>query len=211
MDNAQIISSQAQAAKFGGAGGLRVEGSANVYAVAMACDLPLIGLIKRDLEDSPVRITPLLQDVDLLAANGAEIIAFDATQRERPEPTANMIQCIHGAGAVAMADCSTLDDALRAVHEGADIVASTMSGYTGEELAEDSPPDLDLVEAMSKLDGFVVAEGRIRTPGDAARAMQHGADAVVVGSAITRIEHITSWFAKSIDMAAITPQSGERQ
>lgn len=211
MDSAYIISSQAQAAKFGGAGGLRVEGAPNVCAVAMACDLPLVGLVKRDLENSPVRITPFLQDVDSLTANGAEIVAFDATQRERPEPTANIIQRIHGAGAIAMADCSTLDDARRAVDQGADIVSSTMSGYTGEELAEDAPPDLDLVEAMSELGVFVVAEGRIRTPDDAAKAILRGADAVVVGSAITRIEHITSWFAKSIDMAAITPQSDERQ
>lgn len=201
MDSAYIISSQAQAVKLGGAGGLRVEGAANVCAVAMACDLPLIGLIKRDLENSPVRITPLLQDVDSLAANGAEIIAFDATQRPRPEPTAHLIQRIHGAGAIAMADCSTIDEARKAVDEGVDIIASTMSGYTGEESAEDLPPDFQLIEAMSELDSFVIAEGRIRTPDDAANAIRHGADAVAVGSAITRIEHITSWYENSIAQA----------
>ena len=50
----------------------------------------------------------------------------------------------------------------------------------------------------------VFAEGRIRTPAQAADAIARGATAVVVGSAITRVEHITNWFAEAI-AAAVTP------
>ena len=76
----------ALAAQSAGARALRIEGVANVAAVAAACSLPIIGLVKRDLPDTPVRITPWIEDVDALSEAGAAIIAFDATDRVRPVP-----------------------------------------------------------------------------------------------------------------------------
>ncbi len=74
--------------------------------------VPVIGLIKRDLPDSPVRITPWLEDIDALAQGGADIIAIDGTQRQRPASVSALLAEIHQLGKVAMADCSSLDDAL---------------------------------------------------------------------------------------------------
>src|SRR5690606_17932615 len=113
-------------------------------------------------DDSPVRITPWIEDVDALAQAGADIIAYDATQRLRPVPTRTLVERIHGHGRIAMADCSILSDAERALSEGADVVGSTLAGYTGP--VEPTEPDLGLVAAMRRLTPHVVAEGNIRTP-----------------------------------------------
>jgi N-acylglucosamine-6-phosphate 2-epimerase len=43
-----------------------------------------------------------------------------------------------------------------------------------------------------------VAEGRIRTPEEARQALERGAFAVVVGSAITRPEVVTGWFLQAL-------------
>ena len=196
MDRPDIVAAFAEAALAGGAAGVRIEGVENVAAVRRATKAPLIGLIKTDLDDSPVRITPFVRQVHFLVAAGADIVAFDATQRPRPEPLADLVSAIHALGAIAMADCATAADAQIAHVLGADILASTMAGYTGDVVPDG--PDLDLVTAMSRIGGFVVAEGRYHTPAQAAAAMNAGASAVVAGSAITRVEHVTSWFVQAL-------------
>lgn len=202
MDNASIVTAYAQAALDSGASGLRIESVAYVRAVRAITPKPLIGIIKRDLEDSPVRITPLLDDVDALAE--ADIIAFDGTIRQpRPCSVPDLIARIHHHGKLAMADCATIEDAREALAAGADLVGSTLSGYTGgPELTE---PDFALIAKMRALTRYVVAEGNVRTPDHAVRAIKAGAYTVVVGSAITRPEHVTAWFK-----SAIVEQSANR-
>lgn len=197
MDNAAMVVGFALAALDGGASGLRIESADYVRAVRQATDKPIIGLVKRDLDDTPVRITPWLEDVDALAAAGADIIAYDATQRIRPMTTKALIARIHAHGKVAMADCSVISDAELAVAEGAEIVGSTLAGYTG--LVEPTEPDFALIAAMRRLTPNVVAEGNVRTPELASQALASGAAMVVVGSAITRPEHVTSWFRAALD------------
>lgn len=197
MDNAAMVVGFALAALDGGAAALRIESADYVRAVRQATDQPIIGLVKRDLTTSPVRITPLIDDVEALAAAGADIIAYDATQRTRPVETKRLIERIHAAGKIAMADCSVGSDAEQALREGAEIVGSTLAGYTGP--IEPSEPDFALIAAMRKLTPFVVAEGCVRTPEQASRALRAGAFTVVVGSAITRPEHVTSWFRAALD------------
>lgn len=199
MDRPEIITAFALAGLAGGAVGLRIEGVANLRAVRAATDAPIIGLVKSDLADSPVRITPLLEDVRALAEAGADIIAFDATARPRPVPVAALAAGIRACGRLAMADCSTLADGLAARGLGVQILGSTMSGYTGETVPD--LPDLGLVRALSATGAFVIAEGRYHMPALAAQAMWAGADAVVAGSAITRTEHVTSWFVEAISRA----------
>lgn len=58
MDTPEIVAAMACAALAGGAVGLRIEGISNIQAVRRATDAPIIGIIKRDLPDSEVRITP---------------------------------------------------------------------------------------------------------------------------------------------------------
>ena len=192
MDRPEIVAAFAQAALNGGAAGLRIEGIANIVAVRRVTRAPVIGLIKRDLSDSPVRITPFGQDVHDLVAAGADIVAFDATGRQRPEPLTALVAAIDALGAVAMADCACAADGARAQGMGVTVLGSTMSGYTGGEVPQG--PDLALVAELPATGSFVVAEGRYHTPAQAAQAMAAGASAVVAGSAITRTEHVTGWF-----------------
>ena len=157
----------------------------------------MIGLVKRDLPDSPVRITALLEDVHALAEAGAPIIALDATERKRPVAVPDLIAAIHARGRVAMADCATLADMRAALAAGADIVATTMAGYTGGPVP--ALPDLELVRAGAALGAPLFAEGRYNTPALAAAAIAAGAHCVVVGTAITRPDIITAWYAAAIN------------
>ena len=199
LDTIPAIVAFSQAARNGGARALRIEGADNVAAVARACDLPIIGIIKRDLPDSAVRITPFIDDVKALAAAGATVIAVDGTDRVRPVPVADLLAAIHAAGALAMADLATEAEARIASRLGFDILGTTMSGYTGGPVP--AGPDLDFVAACRRLGGVVVAEGRYNTPAAAASAIAAGASAVCVGSAITRTEHVTEWFRIAVDEA----------
>ena len=202
MDNTAIVTAMALAAQNGGAAGLRIDSIESVRSVAAASVLPIIGIVKRVLKDSPVIITPLIEDIDGLADAGATIIAYDATQRDRPVPTANIVRRINELGLLAMADCARLDDGRQALDEGARILGTTLSGYAYDSLPEQSPPDLDLVQELAALDAYVIAEGRFRTPDEAGEAINCGANSVVVGSAITRIENVTGWFSDAIEDAS---------
>lgn len=196
MDSPAVIAAMAEAAVAGGAAGVRVEGVANVAAVRKAVSCPIIGIVKVALETSAVKITPFARNVIDLISAGADIVAVDATNRERPEPVESAIEITKKNGGLFMADCSSFQDGVNALKLGADILGTTMSGYTGHTIPEE--PDLKLVGQFSNLDAFVIAEGRYNTPDLAARAIQSGADAVVVGSAITRLEVVTGWFRDAV-------------
>ena len=131
MDDPQIVAAMAKACVIGGAAGLRIEGIENLKAVRPQVNVPIIAILKRDLPDSPIRITPFLADIEALAENGADIIAVDGTQRVRPVTIADALAKIHQLGCLAMADCSNLQEGLYCQQLGFDIVGSTMSGYTG--------------------------------------------------------------------------------
>lgn len=118
LEKTEFIVAMAQAAEQAGAKALRIEGVANVAAVSRAVNLPIIAIVKRDLTDSPVRITPYLCDVASLAEAGATIIAFDATNRERPESRDVIAKAIQESGCFAMADCSNFEDGLWANEVG---------------------------------------------------------------------------------------------
>ena len=199
MDRDEIVVAMALAAQAGGAGALRIEGADRVRQVVAKVSIPVVGIVKRDLAGSPVRITPMLDDVDALCVAGAAVVAVDATQRPRPFTVAALLRRIRKHQCGAMADCSSLADGLAAWDLGFDWVGSTLSGYTTEtQRADDSPPDWPLIRQLSQQGCWVVAEGRLRTPAHATQALREGARAVTVGSAITRVEHITSWFVQAL-------------
>lgn len=202
MDRPEIVAAMAEAAVAGGAAGLRIEGVENLRAVRPRVDVPVIGIVKSDLADSPVRITVRMEEARALAAAGADVIAYDATPRPRPDPRAAVLAEILRLGRLAMADCATVADAQAALAGGAAIVGTTLSGYTAETEGLQDGPDFDLIAAFRGLGGgFVMAEGRINTPELAAQARAAGADAVTVGSALTRLEHVTGWFAAALRSA----------
>ncbi|GAA0781741.1 MULTISPECIES: N-acetylmannosamine-6-phosphate 2-epimerase [Pseudomonadati] len=197
MDKVEHILAMALAAVDGGAKGLRIEGVKNVNAVAKATNIPIVGIVKRDLIDSPIRITPFIDDVIDLAKAGASIIAFDGTQRTRPVAMLALLEAIHSSGCIAMADCADYETGLMLAQHGCTFIGSTMSGYTDMCPPPDAP-DYDLVTRWVSQGIHVIAEGRYHSPERAAKAIELGAFSVTVGSAITRVEHITQWFAASI-------------
>ncbi len=192
----------ARAALLGGAGGLRLEGAANIAAVRPDTDLPIIGLIKRRDDFKEVYITPEVSDVAAIDKAGADIIAFDATARPRPVAVGDLINEIHLRSKLALADVSTVAEAEAALEAGADLVSTTLSGYTSYSPALEGP-DLGLVASLAARGIRPLAEGRIRTPAEAQEALARGAYAVVVGSAITRPEVLTASFLSALHPHAL--------
>lgn len=196
MDHPEIVAAMSLAAAQSGAAALRIEGINNLRAVREKVKIPIIGIIKHALDDSPVRITPFIADVDALVAAGADIIAFDGTQRPRPADVETLINHIHQHGLPAIADCSCYEDAMQCHALGADFIATTLSGYTS--IHTPTAPDLALVNTLARQGCKVIAEGRYNTPAQAAEAMRQGAWAVTVGSAITRIENVCQWYREAM-------------
>lgn len=195
-----MIAALAQCAERGGAAGVRIDGPDDVAAVRRAVQIPIIGIYKMR-GDSPVYITPTFDAGRAVARAGADIVAVQAT-RERsstPEPLAQLVARLHAECRVlVMADVSTLEEGVDAATAGADLVATTMAGYTPQS-RQIQGPDLDLVrELAGRVSIPVVAEGRIRTPAEAAQAIRAGAWAVVIGRAITMPEAITEGFVKAV-------------
>jgi len=161
-DTADFVIGFARAAVDAGASALRIESVGYVKAVRPAVNVPIIGIVKRDLNDSPVRITPFVADAEALVDAGADIVAFDATDRVRPASVEALVKAVRARGKLTMADCSSLEDARSALRAGVDFVGTTLSGYVGG--PEPIDPDIDLITAMRTLTPYVIAEGRIRTP-----------------------------------------------
>ncbi|MHB2165354.1 N-acetylmannosamine-6-phosphate 2-epimerase [Alsobacter sp. R-9] len=197
-----FMAAMAMAAEQGGAGAIRANGPDDIAAIRSATTLPVIGILKRWVEGVPVYITPAAADAAAVAAAGADIIALDATGRDRGgETLAHVIGAIHAdLGRPVFADVSTVEEGLGAEMLGADYVATTLSGYTGAApAARDDGPDLDLLAMLVKTCRVpVVAEGRFDTPGLAARALELGAHAVVVGTMITNPREITRRFVAAL-------------
>ena len=201
LDSPDVIARMAKAAQNAGAFAIRIQGELNVKAaIDFGLSVPVIGIIKRDLEDSPVRITPFLEDVEALARAGAKIVAIDATNRQRPVALSKLIKRALELDLLVMSDCSSLEDALIASELGAHIAGSTLSGYTGDITPKE--PDFALVKAMSEQGLRVVAEGRFNTPPLARQALEHGAWAVTIGTALTRLEVVCSWFIDEMRQAS---------
>jgi len=196
LDDPHVIAAMALAAQDGGAVAVRIAGEEHLRAVRARVKLPIIGLIKREHPGFEPYITPTLEDVRAVAASGAEIIAFDATLRPRPDGSEprDLIAQIHEDGRLALADCATSGDGASAIAAGADIVATTLCGYTPETAAR-LLPALDLVRELATLQRFTVCEGGVRSPSEVRAALVAGADAVCVGSAITNVDWLVREFA----------------
>lgn len=186
----------------GGAGALRVAGARDVKNAKNLFNLPVIGLTKPSVIPKNwkeiVYITPNIKDVVTLIEAGADIVAFDGTQRKRPEgeKLVDLIKYIHINKRLAMADISTAEEGVEAAKSGADILSTTLAGYTVESAASPvDEPDFELLKQLvEKTDKPVVLEGRIWSPEQVNKAFDLGAHCVVIGSAITRPQLITKKF-----------------
>lgn len=190
-----FMRAMAIAAELGGAVGIRAQGVADVAAIRSAVRLPIIG-IRKILDGRPVYITPTFETAAEIVAAGADIVALDATSREREGGVSapDLIRRIRQElGVRVMADVDDLPSGIAAADAGADLVATTLSGYTSGVTPRD--PDLGLITSLSKsIGGPVIAEGRLWTEEDVRAAFGAGAWAVVVGTAITNPTRITARF-----------------
>lgn len=193
------MAKMAKAAVQSGAIGIRTNGVHDILAIKAQVEVPVIGLIKRDMPGSEVFITPTLEEVRAIVAAGADVVALDVTDREdRLETVKPLIEYAHDHGAAVMADVSTFEEGMAAAALGADYIGTTLSGYTSYSRQQEEP-DFELLRQLCESASVpVVAEGRIWTPEDAAEALRIGARYVVVGSAITRPQLIAARYVGAI-------------
>lgn len=200
-----ITGRMALAAKEGGALGIRANTKEDIQEIQTQVDLPVIGIVKRDYEDSTVYITPTMKEIDELMEVKPEIIALDATGALRPGGV-TLDDFFHQIkdkypDQLWMADCSTVEEALHADELGFDFIGTTMVGYTpqsqGDRIEEN---DFEIMrKIIANVKHRVIAEGNINTPQKAKRVIELGAFSVVVGSIITRPQLITKAFAQALE------------
>ncbi len=200
-----IMGRMALAAKMAGAVGIRANTVSDIKEIKKNVDLPIIGIIKKDYDNSKVYITPTMDEIDELVAEGVEIIATDGTnsKRAKNEGLEDFYKEIRKKypHIKLMADCSTVEEALRADKLGFDYIGTTLVGYTDQ--SKNDKIDADdfkiLREIIEKCDHPVIAEGNIDSPEKAKRVLELGALTVVVGGAITRPQNIAKKFVDCIE------------
>ncbi|MCI9230497.1 MAG: N-acetylmannosamine-6-phosphate 2-epimerase [Lachnospiraceae bacterium] len=200
-----IMGRMALAAREGGAMGIRANTKEDIREIQSQVDLPVIGIVKRDYEDSKIYITPTMREVQELMEVNPEIIALDATSSVRPggltlDDFFRQLKETY-PDQLWMADCSTVEEALHADELGFDFIGTTLVGYTeqskGDKIESNDFEILRKIIASAK--HRVIAEGNIDTPEKVRRVIDLGAFSVVVGSIITRPQLITKRFAQALD------------
>lgn len=200
-----IMGRMALAAKEGGAYGIRANTKEDIKEIQSQVDLPIIGIVKRDYEDSKIYITPTFKEVEELMEVKPEIIALDATSAVRPGNVAldDFFRQLKEKypDQLWMADCSTVEEALHADELGFDFIGTTLVGYTDQSRNDKiEANDFEIIrEIVAKAKHRVIAEGNINTPQKAKRVIELGAFSVVVGSIITRPQLITKSFAEALE------------
>jgi len=199
-----VIAAMAEASLRQGAAGVRLESPEHIGAVRRRCPEALIvGLWKRSFPDSPVYITPGWEEIRAVWAAGADVVAIDATERPRPEGQrldALIARARADLGAPLMADVDSVANGRRAAALGCQWVGTTLYGYT-EATATQLPPAWELLPPLrGELPEAValICEGGIATKQDASRALRCGADAVVVGTAITGVDLQVAAYVKAM-------------
>ena len=194
MRHNDVIAAMAEASLNNGAIGVRLESPEHIGAVRRRCpEALIIGLWKRTFADSAVYITPGWEEIRAVWAAGADVVALDATDRPRPEGqdlAALIRRAREELHAPLMADVDSVANGVRAAELGCQWVGTTLYGYT-EATASQSPPAWGLLPQLWQqlpLETLLICEGGISSPQQARQALEGGADAVVVGTAITGVD-----------------------
>ncbi|MBQ9212147.1 MAG: N-acetylmannosamine-6-phosphate 2-epimerase [Clostridia bacterium] len=194
-----VMPLMARAAKQAGAKMIRTSSVRDIIGIKEETGLPVIGLIKREYPGYSGRITMTMREVDECMEALADIVSIDCTDTPRGDglTAPEFLKMVRQKypNIIIMADCATLEEAKAAYDAGADLVGSTMNGYTAATAHCKGDPNYELVEQMvAALPCPVIAEGRVHTPEQAKRMLEIGAWAVVVGGAITRPLEIANRF-----------------
>ncbi len=202
LNTPEAIALLARCAVENGAVGVRIEGARRIAAVRTAVAVPIIGIIKCSYPGFDPFITTTREEIAAVAEAGADIVAFDATERSRfgGASVRDLVEAAQAAGLVAMADCSVEGDAQEAIVANADIVATTLAGYTSASAGRDLPA-LDLLAWIARRHPFPVCEGGVGDPAAATAAFALGASAVVVGTAITNVDALVRRFVATATRA----------
>jgi N-acylglucosamine-6-phosphate 2-epimerase len=204
MSDPYVMACMANSCVNGGAVAIRTN-LENVAAIRKAVDVPLIGIKKvyksGGIEDSNFRITPTLKEVEELVNAGADIVAVDATKRERYDQFTlkEFIKKIREKWDIGIVgDISTVEEGVAAFEAGVDAVGTTLSGYTpysknpivfGTLPLPD--PDYQIITELKQAGvPFIIAEGRIDSGTKMKKALDSGASAVVIGTSITEPKKI---------------------
>ena len=187
-----------------GTSGIRANTKEDIKEIQSQVDLPVIGIVKRDYDDSDIYITPTMKEIEELMEVKPEIIAMDATISKRPAERHWMsflkVKAKH-PDQLFMADCSTVEEALHADELGFDFIGTTMVGYTEQSKGDKiEANDFEILrKIVAKAKHRVIAEGNINTPEKAKHVIELGAYSVVVGSIITRPQLITKSFVEEME------------
>ena len=209
LRNSETLAIMAEAAAIGGASAIRANGVSDIAAIRRRVSVPIIGIDKRKDESGRTVITPNFDGAKAIAQAGADIIAMDVTDYPSAirEDSRTLIRRIHEElGLLVMADISTAEEAKKAADMGVDAVSTTLAGYIPGALHTDDElymPNFALIEeiAAMKLPCVLVAEGRIWERADLAKAFSLGAEAVVIGKAVTNPMAITRYFKSAVPEA----------
>ncbi len=190
----------------GGAGGLRLCGIKSIIHIKKEISIPIIGLTKTNPTPinwlEKVYITPTIKDVKDLIKTEIDFIAIDGTGRPRIDDSTleDQIDLIKSEGKIVVCDVSTFEDGMNAIELGADMLSTTLSGYTKETRYKvNIGPDFDLLaEFIAESSIPVIMEGRIWFPHEVKKSFEIGAYAVVIGTAITRPHIITKRFVNAV-------------
>lgn len=203
--NEDVMIAMMKSVISGGARALRLAGPRDIKnAASFDPKIPIIGITKPKVIPENFRelvyITPTVADAKVVVEAGADVVAFDATMRERPngEKLEDIVNFVKSQGRLAMADIATFEEAENAHKLGCDLISTTLSGYTTESIKSEPQegPDFELLEKIVRTGANVILEGRIWNPEEVVRAFESGAFAVVVGSAVTRPHEIVKRFIK---------------
>ena len=190
----------AQAAVEGGARGIRADGPEDIRAIRNAVNVPIVGIFKVKQDDGNILITPSLEGAKALVEAGAHSVALDCSARGQRYGALERLQQIRKRlGVPVLADIATVEEAIQATEAGADAVLSTLRGYTSETSHVLGFEPVFIAELVRAVDVPVIAEGHIRTPEQIRAALDAGAFAIIIGSAITRPEMITQMFASALE------------
>jgi N-acetylmannosamine-6-phosphate 2-epimerase / N-acetylmannosamine kinase len=200
----------AEAAVAGGAAGIRANGPEDIRAIRQVVGVPIIGIWKAPQDDGEILITPSFETAQELVEAGADLVAIDCTRRGQKYGAFDRLRRIkEELGVPALADIATVEEAVEAVNAGADAVLSTLRGYTPETGHVRGFEPSFVAQLVQTVDVPVIAEGHIEMPAQVRAALEAGAYAVVVGTAITRPEMITRGFVAAAQgwQRANNPQS----
>lgn len=181
LHSSYIMMRMAKAALEGGAIGIRANSPEDCKEIKNNVNLPMISIYKRVYGTSNVYITPTINEVKELLPIKSEIIAVDATRRERPDGKSleeffKEIREVYDG--LLLADISDLEEGIKAEKIGFDMVSTTLSGYTDYTL-DRSKPDIELIKSLRESIKIpIIAEGNIDSPENAMKCLEAGAWAI---------------------------------